>query len=95
MPSERVTLEQKLYWHCECGINEPAQPEYDYGDCEPCVYCDMVRRACSQSKNAQPGSKRRRWGVRGGRTLTQDSKSAAPSTCGRSAWTSLALSLMI
>jgi len=27
------------YWHCACGSNEPAQPEYNLGDFEPCVHC--------------------------------------------------------
>lgn len=30
---------KQLYWHCDCGINEPAQPEYEHGDSEPCVHC--------------------------------------------------------
>lgn len=29
----------QLYWHCECGITEVAQAEYDHGDSEPCIYC--------------------------------------------------------
>lgn len=32
--------EPDLYWHCECGSNEPAQPGYSHGDSEPCVHCE-------------------------------------------------------
>ena len=32
--------QEKLYWHCECGKSEPAQPEYEHGDSEPCCLCD-------------------------------------------------------
>lgn len=30
----------QLYWHCDCGNNEPAQPEYEHGDSEPCCLCE-------------------------------------------------------
>ena len=29
-----------LYWHCECGKNEPAQADYERGDSEPCCLCE-------------------------------------------------------
>lgn len=30
-----------LYWHCAgCGNHEPAQPEYEHGDSEPCCLCE-------------------------------------------------------
>jgi hypothetical protein len=33
-------MSNTLFWHCEaCGNHEPAQPEYDHGDSEPCVHC--------------------------------------------------------
>lgn len=31
---------ETLYWHCECGNNEPAQPGYKHGDWEPCCLCE-------------------------------------------------------
>lgn len=38
-----MRLSEKLYWHCEyCGGHEPAQPEYEHGDTEPCVCGDGV-----------------------------------------------------
>lgn len=30
-----------IYWHCAtCGNHEPAQPEYELGDSEPCCLCE-------------------------------------------------------
>lgn len=29
----------KLYWHCECGVNAPAQEDYALGDSEMCENC--------------------------------------------------------
>lgn len=32
---------EPLYWHCAtCGGHEPAQPEYEHGDHEPCITCE-------------------------------------------------------
>lgn len=31
---------KQLYWHCECGNTELAQPEYKHGDSEPCCLCE-------------------------------------------------------
>lgn len=33
-------MREQLYWHCECGNHEPAQPEYEHGDSEPCCLCE-------------------------------------------------------
>jgi hypothetical protein len=34
-------MSDQLYWHCAtCGDNEPAQPDYERGDKEPCVLCE-------------------------------------------------------
>ena len=33
-------MSEQLYWHCECGNNEPAQPEYEHWDSEPCCLCE-------------------------------------------------------
>ena len=41
------------YWHCDCGINEPAQAEYELGDSEPCVHCeDGVARVVTLREGA-------------------------------------------
>jgi hypothetical protein len=34
-------VSEQLYWHCiACGNSEPAQPEHERGDCEPCCLCE-------------------------------------------------------
>jgi len=43
--AELAKAVETLYWHCDrCGEHEPAQPEYEHGDSEPCVCGDGVAR---------------------------------------------------
>lgn len=42
-----------LFWHCDsCGHHEPAQPEYEHGDCEPCIHCDGTARVRTLQESA-------------------------------------------
>ncbi len=43
-----------LYWKCEfCGDTEPAQPEYEHGDSEPCICGNGVARVMTLKEAAK------------------------------------------